>query len=317
MTELRAAAARVRRWPARWQASALAGLLAVLLSQTHPTIIGAEDEARAVLRHIITPIAGAVAGVALVFLLRRRKGPMVAFRAREFALDVALVLGVYGLYELARIHTEGGYGPARANALQVLRFERSLGLAFESNLQSAVLAHAWAVRGVNALYSVFLPATCATLTWLYFTDRAHFRILRNALGFSVLFAAITIALLPVAPPRLLPESGAIDTFVHVGGSQTFANQYAAIPSLHVGWMAACGLVLGQSLGGRWRWPVSVGPGLLMLVTVMATGNHFWFDGVVGAAFAAGPAAAMLLSRPRRDVDGGTTFIDRRVQKSAG
>ena len=34
-------------------------------------------------------------------------------------------------------------------------------------------------------------------------------------------------------------------------------------------------------------------------TVMATGNHFWVDGVIGSAFAAGPAAVMLF-RPRNE-----------------
>ncbi|MBI5289281.1 MAG: hypothetical protein HY873_09970, partial [Chloroflexi bacterium] len=53
--------------------------------------------------------------------------------------------------------------------------------------------------------------------------------------------------------------------------------------------------LGRSLGG-WRGTVvAVLLGPLMLLTVIATGNHFWIDGLVGFAFTAGPIFVM--SRP--------------------
>ena len=48
---------------------------------------------------------------------------------------------------------------------------------------------------------------------------------------------------PLAPPRMMP--GFVDTMVLYGPNpynsqavQSFANQYAAMPSLHVGWASS-------------------------------------------------------------------------------
>ncbi|MGH2611220.1 MAG: phosphatase PAP2 family protein, partial [Tepidiformaceae bacterium] len=99
---------------------------------------------------------------------------------------------------------------------------------------------------------------------------------------------------PTAPPRLLAEAGVVDTVVAQGRTHNFTNEYAAIPSLHVGWMALAGYALARSVGGRWRLLIATVPGLAMGITVMATGNHFWLDGVIGTAVAVGPA--LLLTR---------------------
>ena len=58
----------------------------------------------------------------------------------------------------------------------------------------------------------------------------------------------------MAPPRLVPEAGIIDSFAARGREQIFVNQYAAIPSLHVGWLAACGVLVALSVGRWWGGP---------------------------------------------------------------
>jgi hypothetical protein len=60
-------------------------------------------------------------------------------------------------------------------------------------------------------------------------------------------------------------------------------------------MVLAGLVLWRSVGGRVGLVLGVTPGLLMGVTVIVTGNHYWIDGVVGAAFTLAPAIVLLNS----------------------
>jgi hypothetical protein len=102
-----------------------------------------------------------------------------------------------------------------------------------------------------------------------------------------------MALYPVAPPRLVPDAAMIDTIAYYGRTHAFANEYAAIPSLHVGWMAAAGFFLARSMRGRRGAVLGVMPGTVMAVTVIVTGNHFWVDGLVGAAYTLGAALIFL------------------------
>ena len=96
-------------------------------------------------------------------------------------------------------------------------------------------------------------------------------------------------LLPLAPPRLLPLAGMVDTGHAVGpsvygtpGTDALTNQYAAMPSLHVGWAAAVAIVLITATRSRWRWLWSLHP-LLTLAVVLITANHYWLDAAVALA----------------------------------
>ena len=64
------------------------------------------------------------------------------------------------------------------------------------------------------------------------------------------------------------------------------NQYAAVPSLHVGW----DLLMGLTIARYARRPLVRLAGVLlplaMMVSVVLTANHYLVDGVAGAAVAA-------------------------------
>ncbi|MGE5594741.1 MAG: phosphatase PAP2 family protein [Hyphomicrobiales bacterium] len=235
----------------------------------------------------ITVLAGAVA------LVWRRGIQPYRYSLEFLVSQFAIVLGALSLYVAARVIVEGSYGPAHANAMRILDFERALGSNHEGAIQDWLGPTSTATRLANTIYSFyFLPFVGCVLLWLLLFDRTAFRIMRNALGVSVVLTVIAITLFPVAPPRLVPEAGIIDTVVAVGRQHSFANEYAAVPSLHVGWMALAGYSLALTMRSRWRYPVAVVPGLAMLLVVIATGNHYWVDGVVGAAFSLVPAFAM-------------------------
>ncbi len=80
------------------------------------------------------------------------------------------------------------------------------------------------------------------LAWRRWRRQAGFAALRNTLVGSSLVALVMYWLVPLAPPRLA-VSGIIDTSkvndILSAGSPAWpaslANQYAAMPSLHVAW----------------------------------------------------------------------------------
>lgn len=115
-------------------------------------------------------------------------------------------------------------------------------------------------------------------------------------------------LFPLAPPRMLPAAGLVDTGQVYGptvygatpATDTMANQFAAMPSLHVGWavMVAVGLIVAT--GSRWRWLWLLHPAITLLV-VVGTANHYWLDAIVVVALLAVAFAALRLPRAARNV----------------
>ncbi len=246
--------------------------------------------------HVGIPVMVAV--VALVAALAAaRRGVRFEVPALPQGREVLLLAAGFLAYEVARLHTEGSFVQASANAYRLVDLERGWGLFLEGRVQGWVLQSETLTRSLNAIYSFyFLAMAVGVLLWLFLADRPNYRLYRNALGISVLLAVPTFALWPVAPPRLLPELGIVDTVVRQGREHVFANQYAAVPSLHVGWMLLAGYVLARSIGG-WRGAaVGVVPGAVMQLTVVTTGHHYWVDGLLGGAYALGPALLMAHGR---------------------
>ena len=106
-----------------------------------------------------------------------------------------------------------------------------------------------------------------------------------------LIALLGFYLYPTAPPRLLP--GYVDTVIrfHTWGSfadpniAEHSNQFAAMPSLHVGWALWVGISVFRCAPGRWwRW---LGPAYPAgtAVVIIGTANHFVLDAVAGAGVA--------------------------------
>ena len=90
--------------------------------------------------------------------------------------------------------------------------------------------------------SIHLPATILILVWIYLYRNETFVFFRNVFLTMNLLAMTIFALLPVAPPRLVPTSGVVDTLYlystsnYRSGVLSFVtDQYAALPSLHIGY----------------------------------------------------------------------------------
>src|SRR6478735_4243082 len=240
---------------------------------------------------IYIPLGIALAGAA-AWLFR---GRTAHDRPGQRALREGLICsGVFTLYEVGRHATRGTPSDALGNSEAILDFERHLRIDPEHAVQALLLSHRELMHFVNSAYSwLFLPFVAGTLFWLYLTQDQLFRQYRTALAISALVAVAIIALHPVAPPRLTPGSNLIGTHALVGGSHSFVNQFAAVPSLHVGWVALSGVALFVGVKSWLRWFWLVGPVSGMLFVVMSTGHHYLIDGIVGATISVGPFLAIL------------------------
>lgn len=254
--------------------------------------------------NVAIPAAITAACVAIA-VAAARTGATTPRSGRAYAVEALLLLLGLLLYSVGRRLAVGDTAEANANTADVIAFERALGMFFEPDLQTLVLRSEFVTRSMNWAYSfAFLAIVGAILVWLWARDERNYRLLRDCMAISGLLAIPTMALLPVAPPRLYADSGMVDTIAMFGRDHAFVNEYAAIPSLHVGWMAVAGLALGRSIGGTRGRIIAVIAGPLMLVNVIATGNHFWLDGLIGAAYALGAAAVLVwLQAADRDVRG--------------
>jgi hypothetical protein len=146
----------------------------------------------------------------------------------------------------------------------------------------------WLARSTNFFYAVFhVPATVAVLVWLFVRHRDAYPRWRNVL--SMLTAAcLVIRYVRVAPPRFLPELGYVDLATRYGLSvygpvgTGVSDQFAAMPSIHVGWAALVTFGVVGASTSKWRW-LFIAHLVFTMFAVSATGNHWWLDGVAAVA----------------------------------
>ena len=101
------------------------------------------------------------------------------------------------------------------------------------------------------------------------------------------------------------EFGYVDTVAVYGGWASFgsdemaavSNQYAAMPSMHIGWSTWCALVFVPMIRRRWLKVVAIAYPMATLFDIMVTANHYWIDGLGGlACLASGFGVAWLGTR---------------------
>ena len=202
--------------------------------------------------------------------------------------ELALVASLYSVWRLARVLPLAQDDGAIDRARQIVRLQNALHMPTELSLQHLVLRHDWLARFSNYYYAiVHVPALIAFMVWLFVRDRERYPRWRNALAIMTGFCVI-IRFIRVAPPRFLPDLGYIDLATHYGLSlygpvgTGVSDQFAAMPSIHVGWAALVSFGIVAVSTSRWRWLFLLHLVLTMLV-VSATGNHWWMDGIVATA----------------------------------
>lgn len=237
-----------------------------------------------------TPPAGATADgsrpVSRAGRLRRMRSP----RRPRLWFEILLIAVSYWIYSLVRNAVPEQKAEALRNADWIWHVERTLGLNFEEAVNHAVNSVTWLVVAMNYYYATLhFIVTIAVLVWLY---RRHPG--RYAASRLILFATTAVALLgyylyPLAPPRLMPGGHFIDTVkVHEtwgsmasGNFKAVSNQYAAMPSMHIGWSLWCGLTIFALAKAPWAKILGLLYPTATLIVIVATANHFWLDAVGG------------------------------------
>jgi len=121
------------------------------------------------------------------------------------------------------------------------------------------------------------------LVSLQVTVRDFKRFRWSLLILHVLFA-ITIVIFPVAPPRMLPEKGYVDTLQFYSRTDITAtetrlgvNAYAAFPSLHFAYGLFVGIGYYFFAVKRWLRVVGVIYTITVGFVIVITGNHYFID----------------------------------------
>jgi hypothetical protein len=210
-------------------------------------------------------------------------------RRLDLLVQIALVVGLAESYRLLRRLIPTDWPLAIGNAQRVAHLERVLHIYGEAAMQRAFLHFPEVVRTMNWFYlSTHFLITGLFFAWLYWRSREGFAIFRDGFLLATAIALVIHWRFPTAPPRLA-HMGIKDTIdlysrVNIGRPhhERFSNPVAAVPSLHAGW--ALGVGAGLVLYGRWWITKLLGfvyP-LIVLVAIVVTGNHFFFDAIAGA-----------------------------------
>ncbi|MFJ9003826.1 bifunctional glycosyltransferase 87/phosphatase PAP2 family protein [Streptomyces canus] len=241
------------------------------------------------------PVPARLRGVPLLPFLRR------VLTRPNLLLELLLIRVTYAAYQQVRLAATGGSNSAgRATAeehgRQILDLERLLHIDIEHWANHAVVKVDWLRNFFDFYYESFhFVVPLSVLAVLYWRRPGDYRWARASLGFATLLALVGFWLYPLAPPRLMPALGVIDT---VHGVQDFSkpdygtltaltNQYAAMPSLHFGWSLWCGVVIAIIAPRWWMKGLGLLHPLFTVSAIVATGNHWVLDAAGGAAVVAG------------------------------
>jgi len=221
-------------------------------------------------------------------------------------VEVAALIGLYGVYELIRGFGELNFDLAYENTADIVALERSLGVFTERSVQQ------WA-QGIPGLPSILgfayiafhFVLTIVAMIWVYRSHRPQFALVRTTLAVSTAIALVGYVVYPAAPPRLA-NLGFTDTVSVHGGFNlssdllgSLYNPIAAVPSLHFGYSLLVGVAVAAFASRRSvRIAGAVYPAVMLFI-IVATGNHFLFDAAAGGVVTvAGWLVAKRLVAPR-------------------
>jgi PAP2 superfamily len=224
--------------------------------------------------------------------------------------QVSLFAAAYFAYRLARGLVAGDANIAFQHARDVISVERTMHVFVEPSVQawasgSHLLMDVLSWLYVNAQTTVTLGA----LVYLYVCHNRSFYFVRNMFMIAMVIALIGYIVFPTAPPRFMPEWGFSDsvsdvTGIHVSHSSaslnTLFNPYAAVPSMHVAFALMVGWPLARLVRRRALRVMWLLYPFLMTFVIVATGNHFITDALLGAltaGIAAYGARQLALARP--------------------
>ena len=230
-------------------------------------------------------IAAVLSGVVALVLRRRRSLDHPGQFTEQLTVEFALISALYAVWRVARKLPLAQDDGAIERARSIVDFQEAIFLPTELSLQQFILRNDWLGWPTTLYYAVLhVPALVAFLVWLFVFHRPHFAHWRNGLVFLT-GMCLVIRFWRVAPPRFLADLGYEDLSERFGPSiygpvgTGVSDQFAAMPSIHVGWAAVVSLGIFALSTSRWRWLFLLHM-IITIIVVSASGNHWWLDGIV-------------------------------------
>jgi hypothetical protein len=221
--------------------------------------------------------------------VRRLRTP----RRPRLWFEILLIAVSYWTYSLIRNAVPEQKDQALRNADWIWSVEHHLGIAVEHSVNSAVNSVGWLIVSMNYYYATLhFIITLGVLVWLFRSHPGRYAAARLALFATTAVALVGYYFYPLAPPRLMSSGSGvhfIDTVaVHQtwgsmasGNLKNMSNQYAAMPSMHIGWSLWCGLTIFALASVPWVRVLGLLYPAVTLLVIVATANHFWLDAVGG------------------------------------
>jgi hypothetical protein len=210
--------------------------------------------------------------------------------APRWRQELLLIAVLYGVYTLTRDALPAHKAAAFRRAASVLSVERWLHVDIERWANQLVAGTKWLAYGCDYYYSTLhFAVTLGVLIWLYRRHPSRYRSIRSVLVITTVVALVGFTLLPLAPPRML--HGYVDTVVrfHTWGSfaspsvAKASNEFAAMPSLHIGWSLWCAFAIVSLARRRWVRIIGAAYPFATLFVILGTANHYVLDAAGGAA----------------------------------
>jgi hypothetical protein len=212
-----------------------------------------------------------------------------AIRPPRWWQEIAFIAIVYYLYSLVRNSAPSHEIGAMHRAEWLLSFERSLHINVEQSVNAFVADHSWLAYFCNYYYATLhFAVTIGVLVWLYLRHPLRYRSIRSVLMIMNVVALLGFWFISLAPPRMM--AGFTDTLITFntwgsiasGSLAKESNQFAAMPSLHVGWALWCAIAVVTLAQRRWVRVLGVAYPLLTIYVIIGTANHFVLDALGGA-----------------------------------
>lgn len=226
-------------------------------------------------------------------------GPILPPRLRPVSrptmwIEIALIGVGYYFYRVTQNAAGGGRTAPYHRGRDVLKLEHLLHIDIEHWLNHTMAKIDWLIVGMNYYYATLhFIVTIAVFAWVYVKFPDRYRAIR-----TVMFAMNGVALLgfyfyAVAPPRLLDPNRFNDTFcVHhtwgkttcsgvAGLSGSVTNEFAAMPSLHIGWAVWCGLAIAHLAKRKWVKILGILYPVATFTVIISTAQHYVLDVIGG------------------------------------
>ena len=215
--------------------------------------------------------------------------------------EIVFIAVSYYVYSLIRNAVPTHQKPALLRGRHILYAEDHTGLNFERSVNHFVDQVHWGgwhylANISNYYYAVMhFVVVIAVLVWVYVKRPMNYRSARTALYATNALAAVGFWFYPLAPPRLLPNHDFIDTVVKYhtwgswgsGGISKVSNQYAAMPSLHIGWSLWAGVTLFMLSRRWWVRTLALAYPIATFFVIIGTANHYTLDAAGGVVALAG------------------------------